>query len=199
MAASDSCLKKNTASQHCSPCFLRNALLEFRTNIRGLGTLRECLAEEKPPATIPFETPMPVFSLLSPTPWQGGRAARLFSLPIRWSSQPACLNAAVEGRRTTGFCFAPEGASLTYFTHRRNITFVILLGKYMPLQHRWLSYKIPHQGWERKERKATPITKVTLSRTHLLFHHAPERSSLGIRYFRQEKGVPFFRDEVACL
>lgn len=134
-----------------------------------------------------------------PHAWQGGRAARLFSLPIRWGSQPACLNAAVEGRRTTGFCFAPEGASLTYFTHRRNITFVILLGKYMPLQHRWLSYKIPHQGWERKERKPTPITKVTLSRTHLLFHHAPERSSLGIRYFRQEKVVPFFIDEVTCL
>lgn len=44
MATSDCCLKKNTVSQHCSAYFMRNALLEFRTNTRSLGMLVDYLA-----------------------------------------------------------------------------------------------------------------------------------------------------------
>lgn len=58
MATSDRCLKKNTASQHCSAYFVRkntarqhcsayfvrNALLEFRTNTQSLGMLVDYLA-----------------------------------------------------------------------------------------------------------------------------------------------------------
>lgn len=129
MAGSDSCIKKNTASQHCSAYFLRNALLEFRTNIRGLGLLREYLAEEKSPPPFRSKPLCQCLVFSRPHTWQRGKAAHLFSLRIRWISQPTCLNAVVEDRHTTGFSFAPEGASLTYFTHNWNIIFVILSGK----------------------------------------------------------------------